>query len=68
LIARGLAANAEDNNKNVDKMVKADQAKDTRSSFDKELKRMVMEEYSRKRQAKKDDEEDGFRQCCARLD
>jgi hypothetical protein len=34
-------------------------AKDTRSAFEEELKRMVMEEYSKKRQAKKDDEEDG---------
>jgi hypothetical protein len=40
-------------------MVKADRAKDTRSAFEEELKRMVMEEYSKKRQAKKDDEEDG---------
>jgi hypothetical protein len=40
-------------------MVKADRAKDTRSGFEEELKRMVMEEYSKKRQAKKDDEEDG---------
>jgi hypothetical protein len=40
-------------------MVKADRAKDTRSGFKEELKRMVMEEYSKKRQAKKDDEEDG---------
>jgi hypothetical protein len=39
-------------------MVKADWAKDTRSAFEEELKRMVMEEYSKKRQAKKDDEED----------
>jgi hypothetical protein len=39
-------------------MVKADQAKDTRSGFKEELKRMVMEEYSKKRQAKKVDEED----------
>jgi hypothetical protein len=40
-------------------MVKADRAKDTRSGFKEELKWMVMEEYSKKRQAKKDDEEDG---------
>jgi hypothetical protein len=40
-------------------MVKADRAKDTRSGFEEELKQMVMEEYSKKRQAKKDDEEDG---------
>jgi hypothetical protein len=40
-------------------MVKADRAKDTRSAFEEELKLMVMEEYSKKRQAKKDDEEDG---------
>jgi hypothetical protein len=40
-------------------MVKADRGKDTRSAFEEELKRMVMEEYSKKRQAKKDDEEDG---------
>jgi hypothetical protein len=37
-------------------MVKADWAKDTRSGFKEELKRMVMEEYSKKRPAKKDDE------------
>jgi hypothetical protein len=31
-------------------MVKADRVKDTRSAFEEELKRMVMEEYSKKRQ------------------
>jgi hypothetical protein len=40
-------------------MVKADWAKDIRSGFEEELKRMVMEEYSKKRQAKKDDNKDG---------
>jgi hypothetical protein len=38
-------------------MVKDDRAKDTRSGFKEELKRMVMEEYSKKRQAKKDGDE-----------
>jgi hypothetical protein len=40
-------------------MVKADRVKEARSSFKEELERMVMEEYSLKRQAKKDDEDGG---------
>jgi hypothetical protein len=34
-------------------MVKADRAKDTRSAFEEELKRMVMEEYSKKGKPKR---------------
>jgi hypothetical protein len=40
-------------------MVRADCAKASRNSFKEELKRMMMEEFSRKRQAKADDVNDG---------
>jgi hypothetical protein len=40
-------------------MVRADHAQASRNSFKEELKRMMMEEFSRKRQAKADDLDDG---------
>jgi hypothetical protein len=40
-------------------MVRADRAQASRNSFKEKLKRMMMEEFSRKRQAKADDVDDG---------